>query len=227
MTGREAFLQAIIAAPEDDTPRMVFADWLDEHGDPARAEFIRQQCGPKRSLIASAEVMSEGVWRVHGRSGDTLLADSLERELSRLPVVKGVVLTFRRGFVENVICSWQVFVTYASSLRESTPLREVVLTTPPVNKTGEEWKQLRSNDRMRYSNSDYPGLEFKLTAELMGYPMFVNDHLRLPPTMPIGTLQMPRPRQSSSGFSVIRQQARRRHTTRTQDARTMTDAITK
>jgi uncharacterized protein (TIGR02996 family) len=35
---------AIAAAPEDDTPRLVYADWLDDHGDHARAEFIRVQC---------------------------------------------------------------------------------------------------------------------------------------------------------------------------------------
>jgi uncharacterized protein (TIGR02996 family) len=41
---RRAFLQAILEAPDDDTPRLVFADWLDENGEPERAEFIRAQC---------------------------------------------------------------------------------------------------------------------------------------------------------------------------------------
>jgi uncharacterized protein (TIGR02996 family) len=41
---RDALLAAIVAEPEDDVPRLVFADWCDEHGDPARAEFIRVQC---------------------------------------------------------------------------------------------------------------------------------------------------------------------------------------
>jgi uncharacterized protein (TIGR02996 family) len=31
--------------PEDEGPRLVLADWLDEDGDPDRAEFIRLQCG--------------------------------------------------------------------------------------------------------------------------------------------------------------------------------------
>jgi uncharacterized protein (TIGR02996 family) len=35
-----AFLRAIAAAPEDDAPRLVFADWLDEHGD-GRAAYLR------------------------------------------------------------------------------------------------------------------------------------------------------------------------------------------
>lgn len=43
MSGRAPFIRAILNSPDDDLPRLVFADWLDEHGDPARAEFIRLQ----------------------------------------------------------------------------------------------------------------------------------------------------------------------------------------
>jgi uncharacterized protein (TIGR02996 family) len=42
-----AFLRACKENPEDDTPRLVLADWLQEHGDEhdaARGEFIRAQC---------------------------------------------------------------------------------------------------------------------------------------------------------------------------------------
>src|SRR4051794_6643142 len=44
MTHDEALWQAIIDAPEEDAPRLVYADWLEEHGQPERAEFIRVQC---------------------------------------------------------------------------------------------------------------------------------------------------------------------------------------
>jgi uncharacterized protein (TIGR02996 family) len=30
--------------PEDDTPRLIFADWLADHGEPERGEFLRLQC---------------------------------------------------------------------------------------------------------------------------------------------------------------------------------------
>ncbi len=40
---REAFLRAIHADPDDDMWRLVFADWLEENGEPDRAEFIRLQ----------------------------------------------------------------------------------------------------------------------------------------------------------------------------------------
>jgi uncharacterized protein (TIGR02996 family) len=44
MSDETALLAAIRAAPADDAPRLVYADWLDEHGRPERAEFIRVQC---------------------------------------------------------------------------------------------------------------------------------------------------------------------------------------
>src|SRR5205823_3346972 len=34
----------IADAPDDDAPRLVYADWLDEHGQPERAEFVRLVC---------------------------------------------------------------------------------------------------------------------------------------------------------------------------------------
>ncbi|MBN9120227.1 MAG: TIGR02996 domain-containing protein [Planctomycetes bacterium] len=49
-----ALYRAVLAAPHDDAPRLVYADWLDEHadrfppvvsrGERGRAEFIRLQC---------------------------------------------------------------------------------------------------------------------------------------------------------------------------------------
>jgi uncharacterized protein (TIGR02996 family) len=41
MPDAESFVAAVAANPADDLPRLVFADWLDENGDPARAAFIR------------------------------------------------------------------------------------------------------------------------------------------------------------------------------------------
>jgi uncharacterized protein (TIGR02996 family) len=41
---RAALLRCVIEAPDDDTPRLIFADWLEEHGEGARAEFVRVQC---------------------------------------------------------------------------------------------------------------------------------------------------------------------------------------
>jgi uncharacterized protein (TIGR02996 family) len=44
LSQHEAFLRAIFDAPDDDTPRLVYADFLQENGDEDRAELIRVQC---------------------------------------------------------------------------------------------------------------------------------------------------------------------------------------
>jgi uncharacterized protein (TIGR02996 family) len=51
MDERRALMAAIIANPDDDMPRLAFADWLQEHGDKhdrARAAFIRLQVEAER-----------------------------------------------------------------------------------------------------------------------------------------------------------------------------------
>src|SRR2546428_615190 len=42
MTEDQAFLQAILEAHDDDAPRLVYADWLDDLGDNWRAAVLRR-----------------------------------------------------------------------------------------------------------------------------------------------------------------------------------------
>lgn len=51
MIDRDAFIRSIQESPDDDGPRLVYADWLEEQGDSDRAELIRVQC----ELAGSAE----------------------------------------------------------------------------------------------------------------------------------------------------------------------------
>lgn len=59
MTHEDAFIRAITESPEDDTHRLVYADWLEENGQAERARFIRLQCeaavlpwdDPRRSAL--------------------------------------------------------------------------------------------------------------------------------------------------------------------------------
>lgn len=43
MSDHDALLAAICAAPEEDTPRLALADWLEENERPAHAAFVRDQ----------------------------------------------------------------------------------------------------------------------------------------------------------------------------------------
>ncbi len=57
------FLQAIHAEPDEDAHRLVYADWIEENGDPDRADFIRVQCqlacaeeaDPRRAALEARE----------------------------------------------------------------------------------------------------------------------------------------------------------------------------
>ena len=37
----EAIYRGVLAEPADDTPRLALADWLEDHGSPDRAEYVR------------------------------------------------------------------------------------------------------------------------------------------------------------------------------------------
>ena len=43
MDDQAALTAAVCDRPDDDTPRLVFADWLDDHGHPDHAAFVRAQ----------------------------------------------------------------------------------------------------------------------------------------------------------------------------------------
>lgn len=70
MTDRDAFIAAIAAAPADDTPRLAFADWLEEHGDAARAGFVRDQV-----RLATLRPGTDEYRQLFRRTADTLRAN--------------------------------------------------------------------------------------------------------------------------------------------------------
>ena len=57
MLDREPFLQAIFANPADDLPRLVFADYLEEHGESEWAELIRLECELAPQLFDSLTIL--------------------------------------------------------------------------------------------------------------------------------------------------------------------------
>jgi uncharacterized protein (TIGR02996 family) len=89
----KAFLEDVIANPEDDAPRLIFADWLEDLGDAARSEFIRVQCD--RARLAPDHPRQPEL----ARREQALLAEHARRWAGPL---RGLVQEweFRRGFVE-------------------------------------------------------------------------------------------------------------------------------
>jgi uncharacterized protein (TIGR02996 family) len=119
MNHDEAFLQAIIDHPDDDAPRLVYADWLEEHGDADRAEFIRVQC-----RLAARDGEPDGLAQLRERERQ-LLAN----ELRWTAPLHGLVqrARFVRGFAERVTLTAEQFLAHADALFRLTPVRHLIL----------------------------------------------------------------------------------------------------
>jgi uncharacterized protein (TIGR02996 family) len=94
----KALYQAICANPEDDTPRLVFADLLDETGnarDQRRAQFIRTQVALATQPLDSPEWVDARRYHPDIATG-WLFADTLPKPLP--PGFSWRHFEFRRGF---------------------------------------------------------------------------------------------------------------------------------
>jgi uncharacterized protein (TIGR02996 family) len=94
-TEEAALLAAVYARAQDDLPRLVYADWLEETGDPAnvaRAQFIRLQCA------AGADASSEAA-----KQAKVLLKKNVRLWLGDVTrTIPGGLWTFERGFPHGV-----------------------------------------------------------------------------------------------------------------------------
>src|SRR5262245_46067126 len=118
MSQHEAFLRPIIETPEDDAPRLVYADWLEDHGDPDRAEFIRVQC-----RLASIDEDDPERRELLRREYDLLAEHGGEWAAPLVGKVRR--WQFRRGFVEQVCLEAKAFLKEAKWLFAFAPVREL------------------------------------------------------------------------------------------------------
>jgi uncharacterized protein (TIGR02996 family) len=125
MTRDEAFLADIREHPKDDGPRLVYSDWLEDNGDPERAEFIRLQC-----RLAPMDWRDPGYKEMEKRA-ETLEWKNRERWLAGCPkeVLTGSRrrLTFHRGFVEQAGISLDDFHRYGAILLDLFPIQNLHL----------------------------------------------------------------------------------------------------
>jgi uncharacterized protein (TIGR02996 family) len=118
-----AFLAAILDAPDDDAPRLIYADWLDEQGESDRAEFIRLQI--REAHMAEDDPERPGV---HARAEYLGRTHHVEWA-SRLPQVEGVHWeVFDRGFfVAARFDHPDHFFAHARDVFAAAPIQELRL----------------------------------------------------------------------------------------------------
>jgi uncharacterized protein (TIGR02996 family) len=115
----DEFLQEILAHPDDDAPRLIYADWLDERGDP-RGEFIRVQCE-----LAQLAVRNARYRKLRARERELLAQHEKAWIGSFKPLVR--LWEFRRGFVEFIEVSTRDFLKRAPDIFKLMPVRRAFL----------------------------------------------------------------------------------------------------
>lgn len=104
----DALYRAICAKPDEDTPRLAFADLLEEHGDALRARFIRTQVELSRGKHYDAPAVTARL-----REPDAMHGWTMAHTLPKLPT--GFTwrrFEFRLGFPWKVtLASWDALAS--------------------------------------------------------------------------------------------------------------------
>ncbi len=108
-------LDAVLADPDSDEPRLRYAEWCDRQGDP-RGEFIRTQIALAKEPTAELQDREADLVAAHG-----------DRWLAPFTLWSARDVVFRRGFAEAMSLAGRAFISLGDGLFRTTPLRDVRL----------------------------------------------------------------------------------------------------
>jgi uncharacterized protein (TIGR02996 family) len=133
-----SLLAAAAEAPDDDTPRLVLSDWLEEHDQLDRARFIRLQCEAARPGVPwwrrqALELEAAALWRTHASEWRAGLPEEVFAPLGRQPDV----FWWERGLFERF---------RPESLAELYAIQEPLGTRTSVRHLDLRWSQLTPGD---------------------------------------------------------------------------------
>jgi uncharacterized protein (TIGR02996 family) len=118
MSDEKPFFDRLRADPRSDGPRLIYADWLDDHGEPDRAEFVRVQC-------ALARLPDDAPQRPALVARETELREANEARWAA-PVADLVTdWEFRRGVLDSVSVTPGQFIRHGQAIFDTVPVRKV------------------------------------------------------------------------------------------------------
>ena len=116
MTRNESFLRGVIEHPDDDAPRLAYADWFEKEGAKERAEVIRVQCAlaksppddPRLATLREREqrLLAEFGWAWAEEFGNKIQS-----------------WQFHRGFIERIENGFDTSAEHIESLLNLAPIR--------------------------------------------------------------------------------------------------------
>ncbi|MCI0462297.1 MAG: TIGR02996 domain-containing protein [Gemmataceae bacterium] len=124
MKQEEALLRAVLEDPDDEGVRLVYADWLEEHGEQARAEFIRVQVE-----LAQLPPYDPPRFDLERRARQLLAGHEAEWAGALASMV--MRWEFRRGLVEKVHLEADRFLASSDTLFRLAPVRHVQFEGQP------------------------------------------------------------------------------------------------
>jgi len=117
----DALLATIAMNPDEDASRLVYADWLDEHGDPERAEFIRAQIAEHPNAHTKDDLPPAQVAALAVRKRELLERNRARwlEPLTALGAITGFHNDFWRGFVWRIVVDAGAFLERGADLWKS------------------------------------------------------------------------------------------------------------
>lgn len=109
----------MVATPDDDTPRLIYADWLEEHAQFDRAAFIRAQ-------VEAARLEPFSPAAHHAETQAQRLLEAHRREWTKHWYGRVVgTPCFRRGFIEHVAIEVVKFESAIETVFELEPIQSL------------------------------------------------------------------------------------------------------
>lgn len=134
------FLEEILAEPDSDVPRLIYADWLEEQGSP-RGEFIRVQCELDQldrldPRFIDLKWRNDELLNAHGRDWATEFQQDFRKA------------SYTRGFIDTITLKARTFLKSGNELFRGFPVKWLRLNY--IRGTSQQWAECDALQQLRY-----------------------------------------------------------------------------